>query len=76
MNSVVLRSVNGWLTIMSRIDLNFPVNQVPTAYETGFGDILSNFWLGLTNVYYLTNPNENGGKKFRLRFEFLSVDLR
>lgn len=59
---------------MSRVDLNFPLNLTYAAYETGFGDIMKNFWFGLANVYSLTNSAANGGQSYRLRFEFLSAD--
>jgi Fibrinogen beta and gamma chains, C-terminal globular domain len=67
--SVALRSVNGWLTVMSRVDINFPTSGMN--YEEGFGYIESNFWLGLSKIYYLTNPNANGGHNYRLRVEML-----
>ena len=69
---VLLMSVNGWLTILAHIDSNFPDRQPDTAYTSGFGDITSNFWLGLENVYYLTNTGVNGRCSYRLRFEILT----
>jgi hypothetical protein len=74
MNETTLSSVYGWLVIMSRIDLNFPLNLTSTAYENGFGDIVTNFWLGLARVYQLTNCAQNDAcHSYRLRFEFLSA---
>jgi len=66
---VPLRSVNGWLTIMSRIDGSFPTGQTFSAYQGEFGDILSNFWLGLERIHQLTNPSANGGRNCRMRLE-------
>jgi hypothetical protein len=43
----ITMSVNGWLTILSRVDSNFPTGLTFDAYQSGFGDISSNFWLGL-----------------------------
>jgi hypothetical protein len=71
-----LRSVYGWLILLSRIDSSFPLDQPYSSYQDGFGDILSNFWLGLEHVYQLTNVAVNGGKTYRLRFEILKTDHR
>ena len=60
-NSIPLRSVAGWLTILSRVDLNFPLNLYWHNYSIGFGDIMSNFWLGLENIYHLTSK---GGRTY------------
>ena len=73
-NSIVpLRSVNGWLTIYSRIDATFPTGLPYTSYQNGFGDIMSNFWLGLERIYQLTNSAVNGGHTYRLRVEMLAI---
>jgi Fibrinogen beta and gamma chains, C-terminal globular domain len=66
-------SVNGWLTIMSRINANFPSSLNWTMYKSGFGEITSNFWLGLERIFQLTNINNNGGVMYRLRFELQSI---
>jgi hypothetical protein len=71
---ILLRSVNGWLTILARIDINFPTGLAYAMYQSGFGDITSNFWLGLENVYLLTNGAVNGGQKYLVRFEILTTD--
>ena len=70
---VPLRSVNGWLTVMSRVDSNFPDNLNWASYKVGFGDTMSNFWLGLERIYQLTNINANGQMLYRLRFEVESL---
>jgi len=71
---IPLISVNNWLTIMARDSLNFPLRQSAAAYAAGFGVVTSpNFWLGLTNIYYLTNSAVNGGHNHRLRAEFLTI---
>jgi Fibrinogen beta and gamma chains, C-terminal globular domain len=66
---VPLNSVGGWLTVLSRIDANFPTKQSVAAYTNGFGNISNNFWLGLENIYWLTNSAVNGGKTYKLRIE-------
>lgn len=71
---VQMTSVNGWMTIFSRMDSNFPLAQQSDAYIGGFGEITSNFWLGLKNIYYLTNSAVNGGFQYRLRLEMQSND--
>jgi len=73
-STVPLRSVNGWLTVMSRVDASFPTGLSFSAYEAGFGNITNNFWLGLTRIYQLTNPTVNGGQSYLLRIELLYSD--
>jgi len=70
---VPLRYVNGWLTVMSRVDANFPTGLSYAAYQAGFGDIMSNFWLGLNTIHTLTNSSVNGGHNYRLRIEFMDT---
>lgn len=72
--TLTLRSVYGWLTILSRINSSFPTDLSYTTYQNGFGDIKSNYWLGLERTYQITNIYINGGRSYRLRFEFLSGD--
>jgi hypothetical protein len=71
-----MMSVNGWLIILSRIDSSFPLRQNWTSYKAGFGDVMSNFWLGLEHIYQLTNGATNGQKIYRLRVEVQSNDTR
>jgi Fibrinogen beta and gamma chains, C-terminal globular domain len=71
-NTVPVRSIHQWIVIMSRIDTNFPLNQTYQVYQDGFGNLTSNFWLGLTRIYYITNSAVNGGRTYRLRFELLA----
>ena len=73
---VALRSVFGWLTIYSRVNNQFPLNQPTAAYVDGFGEIMSNFWLGLERIHQLTNPTTNGGVQYRLRFEMADTNQR
>lgn len=70
--NTALKSVNRWLTVLSRVDNGFPTGGVD--YYTGFGDIESNFWLGLSPIYTLTNPAANGGHTYQLRVEMYSTD--
>ena len=70
-NTVPVISVNKWLIIFSRVDSTFQTGLSDTNYQAGFGDIKANFWLGLNQIYYLTNPDINGGQTYRLRFEML-----
>ena len=72
--SISLMSVFGWLTILSRVDLSFPTGLTLSSYTSGFGDILTNFWLGFERTYLLTNSVVNGGKTYRLRFELLASE--
>ena len=67
-------SVYGWLTILSRVDLNFPTGLTLSDYTSGFGNISTNFWLGLQRTYLLTNSAVNGGKTYRLRIELLASE--
>jgi ficolin len=69
---VSLMSVNGWITILSRVDSSFPLNQYWADYKKGFGDLSSNFWLGLERIYQLTNGATNGQQLYRLRVEVQS----
>jgi Fibrinogen beta and gamma chains, C-terminal globular domain len=73
-SSVPVRSIYQWIVIMSRIDTNFPQSQTYQVYQDGFGVPTSNFWLGLTRIYYLTNGAVNGGRTYRLRFELRSTE--
>ena len=73
---VSLRSAFGWLTIYTRLNFNFPLNQPAAVYVDGFGNITSNLWLGLERIHLLTNPMTNGGVQYRLRFELLDENLR
>jgi len=72
---VPMKSINGWLTVVSRVDGNFPSGSSVTyaAYKAGFGDISSNFLLGFDNLYTATNPSVNGNYNYRLRIELLDT---
>lgn len=73
-NIILLMSVSGWLTIFSRVDLNFPTGLTLSTFTSGFGSISANFWLGLQNIYLLTNSAVNGGQTYRLRVELLASE--
>ena len=75
MKNISIKSVNDWLVVMSRIDVNFIYNGTWQAYKNGFGDSSSNFWLGLENLYQLTSElfQTTRGKFYRLRFEIQSA---
>ena len=67
---VPLRSVAGWLIILSRIDAaSFPMELPLADYRDGFGDIADNFWIGLDRLHSLTACRNNGGTVYRLRVE-------
>jgi hypothetical protein len=71
---VPLMSVNNWIIVLSRVsESSFPVKLTSAAYVDGFGDIQSNFWLGLDKIYKLTNMAVNRGYMFQLRFEVQSA---
>ena len=49
----------GWIVIQRRITngiVNFTRNWED--YESGFGNLYSEFWIGLNNIYQLTNQQE------------------
>jgi hypothetical protein len=47
---------NGWTIIQTRIGHEENFNRVWKDYKLGFGDQRSgNYWLGLENIYHLTN---------------------
>ncbi|XP_077986945.1 ryncolin-4-like [Glandiceps talaboti] len=58
---------HGWLVIQRRTDGSTDFNAPWLDYMGGFGDILSNLWLGNENLYAITNAN-------RRQYELL-VDL-
>ena len=58
-----MQSIYGWIVVFQRVDLsNWPV--VFASYQTGFGSIDSNFFLGLNRIYQLTYSTP-----YRLRVE-------
>lgn len=67
-----LTTVGGWLTIFSRVDSSWPSSLAQSDYVNGFGNYLTNMWIGLENLYWLTNTAVNGGKSYKLRFELRS----
>ena len=71
---IPLRSIHEWLIILSRVDDTFPLDHDWVTYRTGFGEISTNFWLGLEKIYQLSNGDVNGGKEYRLKFLLQSFD--
>ena len=61
-------TVNGWIILQQRIDLNFSFDYLWQAYKDGFGSLGSDYWLGNENVHLLTSSG-----KYKLRFEMLSA---
>ncbi|CAH1784710.1 unnamed protein product [Owenia fusiformis] len=45
----------GWMVIQRRIDDTQSFNKGWKEYREGFGDVSKNFWLGLDNMFLLTN---------------------
>jgi len=61
-------TVNGWIILQQRINLNSSFDQLWQAYKDGFGSLGSDYWLGNENVHLLTSSG-----KYKLRFEMLSA---
>ncbi|KAJ3664175.1 hypothetical protein Zmor_008365 [Zophobas morio] len=49
----------GWTYVLNRQDGSQDFNLLWTDYETGFGNLAGEFWLGLKNLYYLTGHQIN-----------------
>ncbi|KAK3086207.1 hypothetical protein FSP39_015207 [Pinctada imbricata] len=47
----------GWLVIQSRKNGELDFNRFWQSYKEGFGNIASEFWLGLDNIFLLTNQD-------------------
>ncbi len=63
---------NGWIRIMNRVNsITNEFNRTIQEYKNGFGDLESNYWLGLGNIQYLTSQSSN--ERILLRIEFKSV---
>ena len=58
--------MNRWIVIQQRIDGSTDFKASWSKYKAGFGDVLTNFWIGLEKVFQLTTVNQ-----YRLRFEVL-----
>ena len=63
--TVLLNSVNGWIVVQQKImptlipkssssTSHASFNQTWSTYKSGFGEISSNFWIGLDRLHYLT----------------------
>ena len=59
----------GWTVIQRRVDNSTDFNRTWDVYKAGFGDPLKNFWIGLENIYSMTNE----GKR-TLRIELKHMD--
>ncbi len=53
----------GWTVFQRRIDGSVDFYRNWTDYEEGFGDLVGEFWLGLTKIYRLTKA---GNKRLRI----------
>ena len=62
-------SVNNWIVIQQRIDGSVNFNRNWVDYKTGFGNIATNFWLGLEKMHQLTSSRTK-----KLRIEIQSLD--
>jgi len=47
----------GWNVIQKRFDGHLHFSRTWSDYKQGFGNLQSEFWLGLDNIYQLTHPN-------------------
>ena len=63
-------SINQWIVVQQRTDNTISFDQTWSVYRNGFGQITSNFWLGLEKIYQLAKS----GQKTMLRLEVLVVD--
>ena len=45
----------GWMVIQRRLDGQTNFNRNWDAYRTGFGDVTAEYWLGLDNMFLITN---------------------
>lgn len=63
---------NGWIRIMNRVNsIINDFNRTIQEYKNGFSHLESNYWLGLSNIKYLTSQSLN--ERILLRIEFKSV---
>ena len=53
----------GWTVFQRRIDGSVDFYRNWIDYEEGFGDLVGEFWLGLTKIYRLTKA---GNKRLRI----------
>ncbi|KAL3886381.1 hypothetical protein ACJMK2_026379 [Sinanodonta woodiana] len=47
----------GWIVFQRRVDASVTFNRTFYEYETGFGNLTGNLWLGLHSLYMLTRQN-------------------
>ena len=60
-------SVNQWIVIQQRMDSTLSFDQTWSVFKNGFGQITSNFWIGLEKIYQLAKS----GQHTMLRLEVL-----
>ena len=61
----------GWTVIMRRKDGDLDFYRLWADYKIGFGDLKSDHWIGLNNIYHLTK-----NKNMKLRVELQDWDSR
>ncbi|KAJ8028713.1 Ryncolin-2 [Holothuria leucospilota] len=59
----------GWTTILRRIDGSLDFNRNWAEYQTGFGFISTEFWLGHERLSYMVNQ-----KKYELRIDIMNSE--
>lgn len=59
----------GWTRIFNRVDRNPNFNKTMNEFKNGFGNLETNYWLGLKYMHSLTN-----NKLMRLRIELSNTD--
>ena len=60
----------GWIVFQRRVDATVDFNRNWTECKDGFGDLNSNFWLGLEKLHYLASP----GRGAKLRVDLKHID--
>ena len=60
----------GWIVFQRRVDATVDFNRNWKDYRDGFGDLNSNFWLGLEKLHYLAYP----GRGAKLRVDLKHID--
>jgi len=66
-----LCSSDGWLIWLRRVDNSVSFDRNRTEYVRGFADEDGNFWLGLANLFKITE-SDNIEKYYEMRYEISS----